>query len=85
LLGLAGVLEAGGGVAILLGLCTRPIAFILSGEMAVAYFKGHAGHGFWPAVNMGTPAVLYCFLFLYLSVAGAGDWSLDAFLARRRR
>jgi putative oxidoreductase len=73
-----GVLEAFGGALILLGLFTRPVAFLLAGEMAVAYFQFHAPQSFWPTVNAGTPAVLYCFLWLYLSAAGAGPWSLDA-------
>jgi putative oxidoreductase len=76
--GLAGILESFGGGLILLGLFTRPVAFVLSGEMAVAYFQGHFPQSFWTVVNMGAPAVLYCFLFLYLSAAGAGPWSLDA-------
>ncbi len=76
--GIAGFLEAYGGILILLGLLTRPVAFLLSGEMAVAYFIGHAGHGFWPVINQGAPAVFYCFAFLYFSAAGAGPWSLDA-------
>jgi len=76
--GLAGILETFGGVLILLGLFTRPVAFVLSGQMAVAYFQGHFPQSFWTVVNMGTPAVLYCFLFLYFSAAGAGPWSLDA-------
>jgi putative oxidoreductase len=62
----------------LLGLITRPVAFVLSGEMAVAYFHGHAPQGFWPVLNMGSPAILFCFLWLYMSSAGAGPWSLDA-------
>ena len=74
----AGVLEVFGGGLLLLGLFTRPIAFLLSGEMAVAYFHGHAPQGFWPVLNMGTDAALYAFLFLYFSAAGAGPWSLDA-------
>ena len=78
LAGIAGLLESVGGPLLLLGLFTRPVAFILSGEMAVAYFYGHAPHGFWPVLNQGAPAVFYCFLFLYLSAAGAGPWSLDA-------
>ena len=78
LLGIAGVLETFGGVLLLVGLFTRPVAFLLSGEMAFAYFIGHAPHGFWPVLNQGAPAVFYCFLFLYLSAAGAGPWSLDA-------
>ena len=73
-----GVLEAFGGGLLLLGLFTRPVAFILAGEMAVAYFQFHFPQSFWPVVNMGTPAVLYCFLWLYFSAAGPGPWSLDA-------
>lgn len=79
----AGVLEVLGGLLLLLGLYTRPVAFLLSGEMAVAYFKGHAPLGFWPVVNMGQPAILFCFLWLYLSAAGAGAWSVDALRERR--
>jgi len=78
LIGLAGMLELGGGVLILLGLFTRPAAFILSGEMAVAYFMAHAPQGLLPILNQGELAVMYCFVFLYLSVAGAGEFSLDA-------
>jgi putative oxidoreductase len=74
----AGVLEFFGGVLLLLGLFTRPVAFLLSGEMAVAYFRAHAPSGLWPVLNGGELAVLYCFLFLYLSVAGGGEWSIDA-------
>ncbi|HEX9293156.1 MAG TPA: DoxX family protein [Gemmatimonadales bacterium] len=82
----AGVIEVIGGPLILLGLFTRPVAFVLAGEMAVAYFYGHArmGHWLWPVLNMGQTAVIYCFLFLYFSAAGPGPWSLDALLARRR-
>ena len=80
----AGVIEVVGGTFFLLGLLTRPVAFILSGEMAFAYFIGHAGNAFWPVLNQGAPAVFYCFTFLYFSAAGAGPWSLDAVLARRR-
>jgi putative oxidoreductase len=76
--GIAGALETFGGLLILVGLFTRPVAFILSGEMAVAYFLGHAHMGFWPVLNQGAPAVFYCFLFLYYSAAGAGPWSIDA-------
>ena len=78
LMGLAGVLELVGGVLILLGLFTRPTAFILSGQMAVAYFIAHAPSGFLPILNQGELAVLYCFVFLYFSVAGAGAFSVDA-------
>ena len=83
LLGLAGVLEVFGGFLVLIGLFTRPVAFVLSGQMAVAYFMGHAGRGFWTVANQGTAAVLFCFLWLYLSAAGPGPWSLDALLGRR--
>ena len=76
-LGLAGVLEFFGGLLLLLGLFTRPVAFLLAGEMAVAYFTVHAPKAFWPIVNGGELAILYCFLFLYLSMAGGGQWSLD--------
>lgn len=85
LVGIAGILEVFGGLAIVLGVFTRPVAFILAGEMAVAYFYAHAPQSFFPSVNGGTPAVLYCFLFLYLMVAGAGEWSIDSMLARRKR
>jgi putative oxidoreductase len=78
LLGAAGVLEIGGGLLLLIGLFTRPVAFILSGFAAVAYFLAHAPQGFYPMLNQGEPAVLYCFILLYLSVAGGGAWSLDA-------
>ncbi len=83
---LAGVIEVIGGPLILLGLFTRPVAFVLAGEMAVAYFYGHARPGpwLWPVINQGAPAVIYCFLFLYMSAAGPGPWSLDAVLVRRR-
>jgi putative oxidoreductase len=76
--GLGGILEVFGGGLILLGLFTRPVAFVLAGEMAVAYFQFHFPKSFWTVVNMGTPAALYCFLMLYFSAAGAGPWSLDA-------
>jgi putative oxidoreductase len=75
---IAGFLEVVGGGLLLVGLFTRPVAFVLSGEMAVAYFYGHAPQGFWPVLNMGSPAILFCFLWLYISSAGAGPWSLDA-------
>ncbi len=76
--GIGGILEVFGGALILLGLFTRPVAFILAGEMAVAYFQFHAPNGFWTIVNGGGDAVLFCFLWLYFSSAGAGPWSLDA-------
>lgn len=79
----AGVLETFGGLLVLIGLFTRPIAFLLSGEMAVAYFLVHAPRGFWPVLNQGASAALYAFLFLYLSAAGAGPWSADAFRGGR--
>jgi len=80
--GIGGVLEVFGGVLLVLGLFTRPVAFILSGEMAVAYFQFHAPNGFWPIINGGGDAMLFCFLFLYFSSAGAGPWSLDAIRKR---
>jgi len=82
LIWVAAVLETFPGMLLLLGLFTRPVAFILSGEMAFAYFIGHAPGGFWPVLNQGMPAILFCFLFLYLSAAGAGPWSLDALRQR---
>lgn len=75
--GLAGMLETVGGILIVLGLFTRPVAFILSGEMAFAYFMSHAPRGFFPLLNGGEGAILYCFIFLYFFVVGAGAWSLD--------
>jgi putative oxidoreductase len=77
LMEVAAVLEFGGGLLLLLGFFTRPVAFLLSGEMAVAYFMVHAPKGAWPLTNGGELAVLYCFVFLYLTVAGGGLWSLD--------
>jgi putative oxidoreductase len=84
--GLAGMLELVGGLLMFLGLFTRVTAFILSGEMAVAYFSVHAQQGnfFMPALNEGEEAVLYCFIFLMFAAAGGGSWSMDAMLARRR-
>jgi putative oxidoreductase len=78
------VMEFAGGILIVLGLFTRPTAFLLAGEMAVAYFQFHFPGSFWPTVNMGIAPILYCFLFLYLMVAGAGAWSVDRIIARRR-
>jgi putative oxidoreductase len=78
LLGLAGVLELIGGLLMMVGLFTRPTAFILSGQMAVAYFMAHATYGFLPILNQGELAVMYCFVFLYYAVAGAGAFSVDA-------
>jgi putative oxidoreductase len=83
-LGLAGFLEVFGGALLLLGLFTRPVAFILAGEMAVAYFQVHFPRGFWPVMNGGQLAVLYCFIWLYFSAAGAGPWSLDAMRGGRK-
>jgi putative oxidoreductase len=80
----ASVLETFGGAFLLLGLFTRPVAFLLSGEMAFAYFIGHAPQGFWPVLNQGHPAVLFCFVFLYFSAAGAGPWSLDGIREKGR-
>lgn len=82
--GIGGALEFFGGLAVLLGLFTRPVAFILSGEMAVAYFQFHQPNGFWPIQNHGEPAVLFCFIFLYMAAAGAGAWSLDALIRGKR-
>ena len=80
----AAVLEFGGGLLLAAGLFTRPVAFVLSGQMAVAYFIGHGSRGFFPAVNGGDPAILFCFIFLYLAFAGGGPWSVDSALAARR-
>ena len=76
-------IEVVGGGLIALGLFTRAAAFICSGQMAVAYFMAHAPQGFYPALNMGEAAVLYCFIFLYLVFAGPGPWSLDALVRKR--
>ena len=84
-MGLAGVLETFGGLAILLGLFTRPIAFLLCGEMAVAYFQAHFPRSFYPIINGGESPVLFCFIFLYFVFVGAGVWSIDAMIARSRR
>ena|SRR3989338_1712332 len=84
LIGVAGTLELLGGTLIALGLLARPVAFILSGEMAFAYFIGHFPRGFWPAQNQGLPAVLFCFIFLYMAAHGAGAFSLDALISRRK-
>ncbi|HEX4952031.1 MAG TPA: DoxX family protein [Thermoanaerobaculia bacterium] len=82
---IGGVLEFYGGVAILVGLFTRPVAFILSGMMAVAYFQFHQPGGTWPIQNQGVPAVLLCFIFLFFAAHGAGIWSVDDFLRRRKQ
>jgi putative oxidoreductase len=83
--GVGGLLELVGGFAIMIGAFTRPVAFVLSGEMAVAYFQFHFPHSVFPTVNNGMPAVLFSFLFFYLVFAGAGPWSVDAMLATSRR
>jgi putative oxidoreductase len=83
--GIGGVLEFVGGILIMLGLFTRPAAFILSGMMAVAYWQFHFDlHGApWPVQNQGMPAVLFCFIFLYMAAKGGGEWSLDALIRRK--
>jgi putative oxidoreductase len=81
--GVGGILELIGGALIVLGLFTRPVAFLLSGEMAVAYFYAHAPRGFYPLLNGGDAAILFCFVFLYLFFAGPGPWSLDAMMKRK--
>lgn len=80
----AGCIEFVGGILVTLGLLTRPAAFIMSGEMAIAYFHSHAPRGFFPILNNGDGAILYCFIFFYLAVAGAGPLSLDAPWRRKR-
>jgi putative oxidoreductase len=81
--GIAGVMELVGGALLLIGLFTRPVAFLLSGEMAFAYFLAHAPQGFWPLLNHGELSALYSFVFLYLAIAGGGAWSIDRALYRR--
>jgi putative oxidoreductase len=78
LLGLAGVIELVGGALLIVGLFTQPAAFIISGEMAVAYFMVHAPRSFFPLINGGSLAIIFCFACLYLSTAGGGPWSVDA-------
>lgn len=80
----AGILEVVGGALVAVGLFTRPVAFILSGQMAVAYFMAHATKSFFPIVNGGDGAILFCFVFLYLAFAGGGAWSLDALIRGRK-
>jgi len=82
-MGVAGIIELVGAFLLFIGLFTRPVAFLVSGLMACAYFIAHAPQGFWPMVNGGELAVVYCFLFLYLSAAGGGDWSVDRLLQKR--
>ena len=86
LIGVAGILELVGGILILVGLFTRPVAFVLSGEMAIAYFMEHASKGtvLMPMLNEGELAVMWCFVFLYFAAAGAGPWSIDATREARR-
>lgn len=83
LMWIAGVLEAGGGALLLLGLFTRPVAFVLSGMMAVAYWMAHAPQAFYPMQNQGDAAILFCFVFLYFVAAGGGPWSLDSLLGKK--
>ncbi len=82
--GASGILEALGGALLLLGLFTRPVAFILSGEMAVAFFQVHYPRGFWTIINGGELAVVYCFLWLYFSAVGGGPWSIDALRGKKQ-
>jgi putative oxidoreductase len=82
--GVGGLLELFGGVLIAVGLFTRPVAFLLCGEMAVAYFYAHFPRNFFPVINGGDAAILYCFVFLYLCFAGGGPWSLDALLREKK-
>ncbi|RST31059.1 DoxX family protein [Sphingomonas ginkgonis] len=84
LLWIGGVLELVGGLLVLVGLFTRPVAFILAGEMAVAYWTFHAPQSTFPAINMGDAAILFCFVFLFLSTAGSGPWSVDEAIRQRR-
>jgi putative oxidoreductase len=83
-MGLAGILETFGGGLMLIGLFARPVAFILAGEMAVAFFQVHFPRSFWPIISGGELAMVYCFVWLYFSAAGAGPWSIDALLKRNR-
>ena len=83
-MGIGAMLEFFGGILILLGLGTRVVAFILSGEMAVAYFQFHQPNGTWPIQNHGEPAVLFCFIFLFIAAFGSGEWSLDTLIGRKR-
>ena len=84
ILGIAGMMETVGGALLLVGLFTRPVAFILCGEMAVAYFRAHLPRSVFPINNLGEITVMLCFVFLYLSAAGAGPWSLDRAIRRRK-
>ena len=80
----AGFLEVVGGALVVIGLFTRPAAFLLAGEMAIAYFQAHAPKSIWTVVNGGASAVLFCFVFLYFSAAGGGNWSIDEWLKKRK-
>jgi putative oxidoreductase len=82
LIGVAGLIELIGGALLIVGLLTRPVAFIISGEMAIAYFMAHAPKDFYPLINGGTLAIMFCFTCLFLSTAGAGPWSVDAAMKR---
>lgn len=82
LLWFAAIIEALGGLLLALGLFTRPVAFIMSGEMAIGYWMVHAPKSFFPMINGGDGAVLYCFIFLYIAVAGGGEWSVDRVRSR---
>ena len=84
LAGIAAMLELFGGGLVFVGIFTRSVSFLLSGEMAIAYFYGHAPQGIWPVLNQGAPAILFCFVFLYISAAGPGPWSVDAVLRGRK-
>ena len=81
----AASIEVVGGILLALGLFTRPVAFVCAGQMAVAYFVVHASKGFWPGLNGGDAAILFCFVFLYLAAAGGGSWSADAMIRRNGR
>jgi len=83
LMGVAGIIETFGGILLFVGLFTRPVAFLVSGELAVAYFMMHAPKGFWPILNNCELAAIFSFVFLYISAAGAGAWSVDALWSRR--
>ena len=83
MMGFSGVLEFFGGLAILFGLFTQPVAFVLSGQMAVAYFMAHFSRSFWPIENRGELPVLYCFVFLFLATSGGGKWSLDHLIRKK--
>ena len=83
--GIAGILEFFGGLLIMVGLFTRPVAFLVSGQMAVAYFIAHAPNGFWPIMNRGELAAFYCFTWLFFCAHGAGKYSIDGWLASRKQ